>query len=235
MPTAARLVPKHRLLLLVLSSRVAALRPPMVPYAPRGKKVSWVRSRLRELPHYVGSGAASPVPAAPFHGPPMHRIATIGYEAATVRGFLDALGDADIQLLVDVRAVARSRRPGFAKTRLAGNLGEAGIEYLHLRRLGTPAEGRAAARGGHYDELRRIFLEHLGTPGAQEELDVLVDLVRSGRRVCLLCFEADPAHCHRSMVADALAERLPVRIEHLAPRDPEDDPGDAGGAEPADG
>lgn len=160
----------------------------------------------------------------------MHRIATIGYEAATVRAFLDALRDADVQLLVDVRALASSRRPGFAKTRLAANLGEAGIEYLHLRRLGTPAEGRAAARAGRHDELRRIFLEHLGTAGAQEELGALVDLVRSGRRVCLLCFEADPAHCHRSMVADALAARLPVRVDHLAPRDPEDDEADGGGA-----
>jgi uncharacterized protein (DUF488 family) len=48
---------------------------------------------------------------------------------------------------------------------------------------------------------------------------MLAGLVRSGRRVCLLCFEADPAHCHRSMVADALTSLVPVRIIHLVPAD----------------
>jgi uncharacterized protein (DUF488 family) len=121
-------------------------------------------------------------------------------------------------LLVDVRALASSRRPGFAKTRLAANLSEAGIDYLHLRRLGTPADGRAAARAGRHEEMRRIFLEHLATEPAQEELAALADLVRA-RRCCLLCFEADPAHCHRSLVAAALAERMPLTVAHLAPRE----------------
>ncbi|MFL5578159.1 MAG: DUF488 family protein [Gemmatimonadaceae bacterium] len=149
----------------------------------------------------------------------MESIATIGYEAATVRSFLDALRDERVDLLVDVRAVASSRRPGFAKTRLAANLAEAGVEYLHLRSLGTPADGRAAARSGRHDEMRRIYLEHLATPDAQAGLETLAALVRSGRRVCLLCLEADPAHCHRSMVATALASRTPVRVVHLIPRD----------------
>jgi uncharacterized protein (DUF488 family) len=147
----------------------------------------------------------------------MRRIATIGYQAATVGSFLDALREHDVELLVDVRAIASSRRPGFSKSRLAANLGEAGIGYLHLRGLGTPAEGRAAARAGRYAELRRIYLEHLGTPGARDELEALADLVRSGPRICLLCFEADPRHCHRSLVAAALAERTPVRVTHLTP------------------
>ena len=149
--------------------------------------------------------------------PGMHTVATIGYEGASVPRFLSALRVAGIELLVDVRAVASSRRPGFAKTRLAANLQEAGIDYLHLRGLGTPADGRAAARAGRHAEMREIFLEHLATPESQDELEVLAELVRSGRRVCLLCFEADPAHCHRSLVAAALAKRLPVHVEHLAP------------------
>ena len=144
-------------------------------------------------------------------------LATIGYEAATVPGFLEALREAGVELLVDVRALAVSRRPGFAKTRLAANLAGAGIEYLHLRGLGTPAEGRAAARAGRYDELRQVFQEHLATPAAQTDLETLAGLVRSGRRVCLLCLEADPAHCHRSLVAAALQALLPVRVDHLAP------------------
>ena len=147
----------------------------------------------------------------------MRSIATIGYESATVRTFLDALKEAGVELLVDVRAVASSRRPGFAKTKLAANLQEAGIDYLHLRGLGTPADGRAAARAGRHEEMRAIFLEHLATEEAQAELETLADIVRSGRRVALLCLEANPEHCHRTMVADALVSKLKVRVDHLAP------------------
>jgi uncharacterized protein (DUF488 family) len=152
----------------------------------------------------------------------VHDVATVGYEAASVDDFLAALRDARVELLVDVRAVASSRRPGFAKTRLAANLEGAGIEYRHLRRLGTPAEGRAAARAGRHEEMKRIFREQLATEEAQEELLALADQVRAGRRVCLLCFEADPAHCHRSIVAAALGELVPIRLAHLRPGDDDD-------------
>ena len=150
-------------------------------------------------------------------------IATIGYEGATVQTFLDALRAAGVELVVDVRAVAGSRRPGFAKTRLAENLHEAGIEYLHLRGLGTPADGRAAARAGRHAEMHAIFREQLMTDAAQADLDVLAGIVRTGRRACLLCLEADPTHCHRSLVAAALGELVPVRVEHLAPMAAEPD------------
>jgi uncharacterized protein (DUF488 family) len=145
----------------------------------------------------------------------MHRIATIGYESATIATFQQALRDAEIDLLIDVRALASSRRPGFAKTRLAANAKEAGAEYLHLRALGTPADGRAAARAGRHAEMQRIFRQQLATPEAQEELALVADLVRQGRRVCLLCFEANPEHCHRSIVAAALSAMLPARTVHL--------------------
>lgn len=142
---------------------------------------------------------------------------TIGYEAATVSAFLDALHEAEVELLVDVRAVASSRRPGFAKTRLAANLAGAGIHYLHLRALGTPAEGRVAARAGDHAGMREIFGEYLRSSAAQAGLATLRELVESGRRVCILCYEADPAHCHRTLVADALADSLPVTVRHLHP------------------
>ena len=145
------------------------------------------------------------------------KLFTIGYEQTPAKAVLDELERTGVKLLVDVRAVASSRRPGFAKTKLAANVGTIGMEYLHLRGLGTPAEGRAAARAGRYDELRTIYLEHLATPEAQEELEQLADLVRSGRRVCLLCFEADPEHCHRSMVAEALQALVPVQVRNLVP------------------
>lgn len=147
----------------------------------------------------------------------MAQVWTIGYESATVASFLDALRAAGVELVVDVRAVASSRRPGFAKTRLAANLAEAGIGYLHLRGLGTPADGRSAARAGRHDELRRIYARHLETDPAQTDLDHLAALIRAGRAAALLCLEADPAHCHRNLVADALHERLGARIVHLHP------------------
>jgi uncharacterized protein (DUF488 family) len=149
--------------------------------------------------------------------PGVRTLATIGYQAATVESFRDALRSAGTELLADIRAVASSRRPGFAKTRLAANVGEIGIEYLHLRGLGTPAAGRAAARAGRHGEMRKIYSEHLATPEAQAELAMLAELVRSGRRICLLCFEHDPAHCHRSLVATALAAMMPLRLAHLSP------------------
>lgn len=144
-------------------------------------------------------------------------LATVGYQGATVETFLRSLGGAAVELLVDIRAVASSRRPGFAKSALAANLRGVGIDYLHLRDLGTPAPGRAAARAGRHAEMRRIYLAHLKTPVAQTELEALADIVRTGRRVCLLCFEADAAHCHRALVADALSALVPVRVTHLAP------------------
>jgi uncharacterized protein (DUF488 family) len=149
----------------------------------------------------------------------MRTVATIGYQAATVGSFLDALREGGVDLVVDVRAVASSRRPGFAKTRLAGNLAEAGIGYVHLRGLGTPAAGRAAARAGRHAEMRAIYRDHLATAEAQAELEELAELVRSGPRLCLLCFEADPTHCHRSLVGEALGKLLPIRVEHLRPTD----------------
>ena len=90
---------------------------------------------------------------------------------------------ARIELLVDIRAVASSRRPGFSKSKLAASVADAGIDYLHLRALGTPADGRAAARAGHHAEMRTIFLAHMATPDAQAALGDLAELVRSGRRV----------------------------------------------------
>lgn len=144
-------------------------------------------------------------------------LATIGYQGTTVPEFLQTLEDAKVRLLVDIRAVASSRRPGFSKSALAGNLATVGIDYLHLRALGTPADGRAAARAGRHAEMRKIFLEHLATDAAQEQLVTLMDLVRSDRRVCVLCFEADPKHCHRSIVAEAVAKKLGVGVEHLHP------------------
>ncbi|HEU4628794.1 MAG TPA: DUF488 domain-containing protein [Gemmatimonadaceae bacterium] len=146
-----------------------------------------------------------------------HPVATVGYQGTTVPQLLDTLRDARVALLVDVRAVTSSRRPGFSKSQLAAALADVGIDYLHLRALGTPADGRAAVRAGRPQAMHAIYREHLTTRAAQDELATLAELVRGGRRVCLLCYEADPTHCHRTLVAEAVGRRLPVRVTHLHP------------------
>ncbi len=140
---------------------------------------------------------------------------TIGYEHATTRAMFDELTDAKVGMVVDVRAVTSSRRPGFSKRQLAAGLDERGIGYLHLRALGTPKEGRLAARRGERDTLFRIFEKHLATPEAREELDELTSLAKSGQRLCLLCYERDPGGCHRRRIAELIHERTGAKVEHL--------------------
>jgi len=149
-------------------------------------------------------------------------LATIGYEGTSVRNFVEALKRARVQILVDIRAIASSRRPGFSKNALAASLAEAGIDYLQLRGLGTPADKRAAARAGRHEEMRRIYLKHLETEEAQDQLATLVQVVKGGKRACLLCYEADPRHCHRSIVAEEVGKQTPVEVQHLSPNPAED-------------
>jgi uncharacterized protein (DUF488 family) len=144
------------------------------------------------------------------------KLSTIGYEQTPAKSVLDALEQAGVKLLVDVRAVASSRRPGFSKTQLAAGLDERGISYVHLRGLGTPKEGRLAARAGEYTTLQKIYTKHLKTPQAKEELDELSALVKQSGPVCILCYERDHRHCHRRWIAEIIEERDGMKIENLA-------------------
>jgi uncharacterized protein (DUF488 family) len=146
------------------------------------------------------------------------KLFTIGYEQTPAKSVLDELEQAGVKLLVDVRAVASSRRPGFSKTQLAAGLDERGISYVHLRGLGTPKEGRLAARAGQYDTLQKIYTKHLKTPQAKEELDELSALVKKSGPVCILCYERDHQHCHRRWIAEIIEDRDGARIENLAGR-----------------
>jgi uncharacterized protein (DUF488 family) len=143
------------------------------------------------------------------------KLFTIGYEQTPPKAVLDELEHAGVKLLVDVRAIASSRRPGFSKTQLAAGLDERGISYLHLRGLGTPKEGREAARSGKYDALHKIYAAHLKTPQAREQLDELSSLVKTTGPVCILCYERDHRHCHRQWIADIIEERDGVKVENL--------------------
>jgi uncharacterized protein (DUF488 family) len=140
------------------------------------------------------------------------RIFTIGYEGATVSEFLAALQKAGVERVIDVRAVPNSRRPGFSKTPLRSALAEAGIDYVHLRALGTPAEGRAAARAGRHDDLERIYAGQLELPEAMAQSAQMIELAAE-KPSALLCYERDPAHCHRTLLLDAAAPD--AEVAHL--------------------
>jgi uncharacterized protein (DUF488 family) len=137
------------------------------------------------------------------------RVFTIGYEATTMAEFIAALKAAGVQRVIDVRAVASSRRPGFSKNLLRNSLAEEGIEYVHLRALGTPADGRAAARGGRIDDLKRIYAGQLELPEAMAEAAQMLDLAAE-KPSALLCYEREPGGCHRTLLIKATAPTAEV-------------------------
>ena len=144
----------------------------------------------------------------------MPGLFTIGYEGKTQDEMLDELEAAGVELVLDVRAVAASRRPGFSKTALAAGLKGRGIDYLHLRPLGTPAAGREAARAGRVAEMRAIYAQQLETPEAALALEQAL-AEASSRRAALLCYEREAPDCHRSMLAQRMVERTAFEVRDL--------------------
>jgi uncharacterized protein (DUF488 family) len=136
----------------------------------------------------------------------MTTIYTIGYEGTDIARFLATLRAVGIDTVVDVRALALSRKKGFSKRALASSLAAEGIRYVHMPALGDPKPGREAARAGRHAEFRRIYSEHLLGIRAQTALVTLAK-ISAGGTTCLLCFERDPEVCHRSIVATRLGER----------------------------
>lgn len=130
------------------------------------------------------------------------RIFTIGYEGATQAELVAALRQAGVERVIDVRAVPLSRKPGFSKNVLAAGLNEAGIGYVHLKALGTPPAGREAARKGRWAEMNRIYAAQLETPEAAVEAAQMIALAEE-KPSALLCFERDPAGCHRTPLREA--------------------------------
>lgn len=133
----------------------------------------------------------------------MTKLFTIGYEGATIARFIETLERAGVKTLVDVRAVPASRKPGFSKRGLSAALAERGVGYRHLQRLGTPTEGRNAARAGDHARMRDIYLDHLEAADAQAEMAMLIDQARESPSA-LLCFERQPSECHRSVLVEQL-------------------------------
>ena len=137
------------------------------------------------------------------------KIFTIGYEGVTQGEFLAALKGAGVARVIDVRALPLSRRPGFSKTPLKNALAEVGIDYVHLKALGTPPEGREAARKGRHDELKRIYAGQLELPEAIVAGAQMRELAAE-KPSALLCFERAPEGCHRSLLLKAVAAEAEV-------------------------
>jgi uncharacterized protein (DUF488 family) len=141
-------------------------------------------------------------------------LATIGYESADLADFIATLQQAGINRLIDVRELPISRRKGFAKTALSEALTLAGIEYVHLRGLGDPKEGREAARAGNLTQFRLAFSRHMKSERAQADLRSAVRYVAEGG-ACLMCYERDHTVCHRTIVAKSISQMIDANVHHL--------------------
>ncbi|GAB0116532.1 DUF488 domain-containing protein [Acidisoma sp. 7E03] len=139
---------------------------------------------------------------------------TIGYEKAGFGAFVETLRQAGVRRVIDIRDLPLSRRAGFSKRQLAAGLDEAGIGYLHLKALGTPAAGREANRRRQWPLFWQIVEESLARSEAQAAL-VEAGEAAAGSASALLCYEAEACICHRRRVGELLSARHGFRIEDL--------------------
>jgi uncharacterized protein (DUF488 family) len=144
-------------------------------------------------------------------------IFTVGHSTLSSDAFIGLLGRYGIELLADVRTVPRSRHnPQFNSDALARSLREAGIEYVALPGLGGLRRARKdSPNGGWRNESFRGYADYMQTPAFATALQTLIDLSRQ-KRVAIMCAEAVPWRCHRSLVADALHARGIPAVEILS-------------------
>jgi uncharacterized protein (DUF488 family) len=145
----------------------------------------------------------------------MVSLRTIGYEGFSVDNWLDTLEAQGVEVVVDVRDLPLSRRRGFSKSALREALAARGIEYVHVKALGNPKALREALKSGlPFDKFASTFDSLLDD--REEPLRALAALAEK-RVACLVCFEEDPARCHRSLIAGRVAGLVngAVRVEHL--------------------
>lgn len=160
------------------------------------------------------------ISTGPHNSPePVSRLLTVGYEKAGFGAFITTLRAAGVRILIDVRDLPLSRRAGFSKRQLAAGLDEAGITYVHLKALGTPAAGREANRRRQWPLFWEITEQSLARPEAQVALGEAGEIARSALS-CLLCYEADACTCHRLRVGEMLQARHGFAIEHLRVESP---------------
>jgi uncharacterized protein (DUF488 family) len=158
------------------------------------------------------------------------RLATVGVYGFSLEAFLDALRSADVRLLLDVRQRRGVRGPEYAwanSKRLQAALAEAGIGYRHhpelaptteLRRLQYAEDDRRGVGKRSRTELAPEYVQRYTAEVLDRaDLQAVVDELPEDGAAALLCVERDPEACHRSLVADRLAARHGVTVEHLRP------------------
>ena len=147
----------------------------------------------------------------------MSKLATIGYESASLDDFITTLKKVGVEIIVDVRELAQSRRKGFSKKALSAALELNGIDYIHLKGLGDPKEGRDAARSGDYRRFLQIFTDHLASEAAKADMQRAIEIATDSF-ACLLCYERSSKECHRRLVADELSDKLNFEVMHVGVR-----------------
>jgi hypothetical protein len=151
-----------------------------------------------------GSDPSAPVP-----------VVTVGHSTRSLDELLDLLRRCGVQRVVDVRTMPRSRKnPQFDREHLPEPLRRSGIDYTHVAGLGGLRRRRPdSVNTGWRNASFRGYADYMQTPEFEASLNALLDLAR-GARVALMCAEAVPWRCHRSLIADALVVRG-VAVEHL--------------------
>lgn len=147
-----------------------------------------------------------------------NKIYTVGYESAAIEDFIATLKTANIEKIIDVREYPLSRKKGFSKNTLQALLNANDIEYIHLKGLGDPKEGREAARSGDYKKFFQIFSLHMKTKQAQADLKIAIEATQASTS-CLLCYERKPEECHRTIVAKAIAADTGQQISPIGVRE----------------
>jgi uncharacterized protein (DUF488 family) len=142
-------------------------------------------------------------------------VLTIGHSTRTLETFLHLLQAHDVTRLVDVRTIPRSRHnPQFNQETLPDALHNAGISYQHIAGLGGLRQTRHDSPNQAWrNSSFRGFADYMQTPEFKENLQMVIDTAQQ-ERVCLMCAEAVPWRCHRSLIADALLVRG-VSVQHI--------------------
>ncbi|MCX9026413.1 MAG: DUF488 domain-containing protein [Candidatus Methanoperedens sp.] len=142
-------------------------------------------------------------------------VFTIGHSTRTLDAFISLLQVHSVTMVVDIRTVPRSRHnPQFNNETLPGNLRNAGIGYTHMAGLGGLRHARKDSPDTGWHNLSfRGFADYMQTEEFEKNLEELIRLATSGQ-IVLMCAEAVPWRCHRSLIADALLVRG-IRVEHI--------------------
>jgi len=142
-------------------------------------------------------------------------IFTIGHSTLPVEKFVQLLEANGVELLVDIRSMPRSRRnPQFNRDALPEPLGAVGIGYLHAPELGGMRHPRSDSRNGAWqNDGFRGYADYMQTAEFAAAIEKLIELGRK-KQIAIMCAEAVPWRCHRSLVSDALTARG-IAVEHI--------------------